>query len=395
MVTASASADGPSPQRDFVKIKNPKRLKADQLSVERIPVGIPQDYKPCLVKLSSGELLLTGFYAPNTGGVPAEYCFLYRSQDGGRTWSGRRQLDIYGREPYFSVISDGTLFISTHMLTTARGNSEGYVYSYLYRSTDAGRSWHATKVEYDEILAAARKDNRRPDKDTAITGRNVLELRDGMLLFGVGSKHGSETLWRSKDKGKTWDRTLTSNFDTLDSASYPYAVLQESTLWEAPDGQLLAVARVGSKAFPALKGIDIPQSNIDHYERMVLYRSADGGRNWAYEEIGSHYGEMYQSILRLKDDRLLFTFTVRAAVEPNRSPLGVRAVLGIERPDGFEFDFQHDRVMLDTKTPQGLPSGGGYSNTVQLDDETLVTACSYRTADKTTRCEVIRWRLPN
>jgi len=29
----------------------------------------------------------------------------------------------------------------------------------------------------------------------------------------------------------------------------------------------------------------------------------------------------------------------------------VRAVLGEETPDGFSFDFEHDRIMLDTKTP--------------------------------------------
>ena len=241
--------------------------------------------------------------------------------------------------------------------------------------------------------AAARKDGKRPEKATAITGRNVLELNDGSLLFTVASQNGSETLWRSQDKGVTWDKTLTCNFDTVDSANYPWAVLQEATLWQAPDGQLLAVCRVSSKAFPALEGTDIPQENVDHYERMVLYRSKDEGRNWKYEEIGSHYGEMYQHLLRLNDGRLLFTFTMRAAVEPQKPPLGVRAVLGVEQPDGFVFQFQQDRIELDTKTALGQHSGGGFGNTVQLDDGTLVTACSYRLADSTTHCEVIRWQL--
>ena len=31
--------------------------------------------------------------------------------------------------------------------------------------------------------------------------------------------------------------TIIGNFDTLDHANYPWAVLQESTLWQAPDGQ--------------------------------------------------------------------------------------------------------------------------------------------------------------
>ena len=56
------------------------------------------------------------------------------------------------------------------------------------------------------------------------------------------------------DKGKTWDKTQTCEFDTLDIASYPYSVLQESTLWQAGNGNLPAVCRVASQFFPAFPG---------------------------------------------------------------------------------------------------------------------------------------------
>ena len=378
---------------DVVRVDNPKKLPATLAGAERIPIGIAEDYKPCLARLHGNELLLVGFQTK--GGVPAEYAFQYRSKDGGKTWSKRRRLDILGREPYLSVISDGTVFISTHVLPGARGNDLGYTFSYLYRSTDGGRTWEGTKILYDDILRKGRKDGKDPNKAPAITGRNVLQLKDSTLVFAVGSQNGSETLWRSKDQGRTWVKTQTCNFDTLDIASYRYSVLQEATLSEAPNGQLLALCRVSSKVFPPLEGTEIPKSNVDHYGRVVLYRSKDDGRHWAYEEVGSHYGEMYQSILPLQDGRMLFTFTLRAAVKPNQPPLGVRAVLGLERPDGFQFDFQHDRIQLDTKTTPGQPSGGGFGNTGQLDDGTLVTSYSHRIADKTTRCEVIRWRLSN
>jgi hypothetical protein len=122
---------------------------------------------------------------------------------------------------------------------------------------------------------------------------------------------------------------------------------------------------------------------------MVLYRSTDGGSNWSFSELGSYYGEMYPNMLRLTDRRLLFTFTLRAAVTPNVPPLGVQAILGEETPDGFHFDFRHDRIVLDAATPVGLPSGGGFGSSVQLDDGTLVTSYSYRTADQKTHCEVV------
>lgn len=79
---ASVAAADPSATKDVVKIENPKALGVKQLTVERVPVAIHHDYKPQLIKLASGELLLTGFYAPVKGGIAAEYCFLYRSSDG-------------------------------------------------------------------------------------------------------------------------------------------------------------------------------------------------------------------------------------------------------------------------------------------------------------------------
>jgi hypothetical protein len=376
-----------------IRVRNPKKLPAVLTGAERISIGIADDYKPCLARLNGNELLLVGFQTK--GDVPAEYVFQYRSTDGGKTWPEREKLDILGREPYLSKISDGTLFISTHVLPTARGNGLGYTFSYLYRSSDGGRTWEGTKILYDDVLRKARKDGKSPDKAPAVTGRNVLQLKDGTLVFAVGSQNGSETLWRSTDKGETWDKTQTCEFDTLDIATYPGSVLQEATLLQAPNGDLLAVCRVASKFFPILPGTTIPKEKTDHYQRIVLYRSRDGGQKWAYEEIGSHYGEMYQSLLRLKNRRLLFTFTMRAAVRPNVPPLGVRAVVGEETPKGFRFDFRHDRIMLDTKTPKDKPSGGGFGPTVQLDDGTLVTSYSYCQADNSLRCEVVRWRLVN
>jgi hypothetical protein len=72
----------------------------------------------------------------------------------------------------------------------------------------------------------------------------------------------------------------------------------------------------------------------------------------------------------------------------------VRAVLGVETDDGFEFDFVHDRIMLDTRTPVGKFQGGGFGPTVQLGDGTLVTSYSYRGTDDKTHLEVVRWHLP-
>ena len=99
---------------------------------------------------------------------------------------------------------------------------------------------------------------------------------------------------------------------------------------------------------------------------------------------------MYPSIIRLIDGRLLLTYTVRT-LDP---PLGVRAVLGSEDNDGFDFDMVHDQILLDGKTPKHLTSGGGFGPTVQLDDGALVTAYSYRDTENRFQLEVVRWLAP-
>jgi hypothetical protein len=99
---------------------------------------------------------------------------------------------------------------------------------------------------------------------------------------------------------------------------------------------------------------------------------------------------MYMSLLSLQDQRLLLTFTVRDL----HPPLGVRALLGSETDDGFKFDFEHKRLMLDTRTPLGKAQGGGFGPTVQLQDGTLVTSYSYRGDDDMTHLEVMRWMPP-
>ncbi len=327
------------------------------------------------------------FHAPSRGGVPEEYNFLYRSSDGGRTWSRRRKLDVLGREPYFSVTSDGALFLSTHLLPKARGNREGYTQSYLYRSTDRGDSWEAHRIGFEDLQGMA-------EPATVVTGRNVLELDSGVLVFAVGGAGGHEFLWRSEDRGKTWDKSMACEFQGVEQKNLPFPILGEAFLWQAPSGDLLAVCRITPKFFPPLPGTEVPRNKIDHYERMVLYRSRDGGRQWRLEEIGSYYGEMYPALLRLRDGRLLFTFTVRAAVAPATPPLGVQAVLGRETPEGFQFDFVNDRIVLDGRTPVGKLSGGGFGPTVQLEDGTLVTSYSYRSPEGKTHLEVVRWRLP-
>ena len=55
---------------------------------------------------------------------------------------------------------------------------------------------------------------------------------------------------------------------------------------------------------------------------------------------------------------------------------------------------KHDELLLETKTPPGQSSGGGFGPTIILKDGTLLPAYTYRDAKRVKHAEVVRWRVP-
>jgi hypothetical protein len=390
-------------ENDAIQIRNPKKLGAGPLAAERIAVGGTGEYKPCIAKVREGELILVN-YLSDVQPLPV---YVYRSSDGGRTWSGPNKTAIApGEEPYLSRLKEGAL------LLTGGGNCWGS------RSEDGGRSWtrELKPLEFASKVAG-------------FLSRNILELNDGSLLAivdvpgkGKPVQYGNEFVARSRDQGRTWPEVYPLRVEGV-PAGYPWSIFEEAHLWQARSGKLYAIARVDHRCYRLagrkLSNLemasvacslfhwgyrlvkDISETEIDHLNHLKIFSSTDQGKTWqAGPDLGD-YGTMYQSILRLQDGRLLLTYTCRS-IDP---PLGVRAVVGSEDEDGFEFDLQHDVLILDNKTPIGRGSGGGYGPTVQLDDGTLVTSYSYWRPDDhrqpndwthpiSSQCEVVRWRLP-
>ena len=386
-------------QDDFIEVRNPRQLGVSKIPAQRIPMGVPDDYKPCIAKLPSGELWVVAFHQHQQPEWKPEdkyrdIMLFFRSQDGGMTWSDDDQSlkHLMAQEPYFSITSDGTIFITSFMISQYICNPLGYGHGYLHRSDDMGQTWETIRLSTEEIPGAA------PKPSCIWHSRNVLEMADGSLIYGVDVQYVAQYLWRSHDGGKTWDRSLECSFDGKGLVKAPSGIawwpdgLGEVVFWQARNGDLLGIFRVAPDCFPPIPGTKQIIGKVGgQYQRLVVFRSRDGGQHWTMEkELGSYYGEMYPAVLRLDDARLLLTFTVRGA----RSPLGVHAVFGRETDDGFEFDFEHDRLVLDAQTPINIDSGGGFGPTVQLDDGTLVTAYSWRDRERLTHIEAMRWKLP-
>jgi photosystem II stability/assembly factor-like uncharacterized protein len=364
---------------DAIAVINPKTLPQGKIACERILLGVPDDYKPCVARLPDGELLLSAFHQHKKDDTKVlEQTLLFRSADGGKTWSKPQELDLLGREPYLTVLRDGTIFLTGHLLTQDVRNRYGYTHGYLHRSTDRGKTWETIRIPSEGIKPKANNH----------TSRNVLEMADGSLLLGVDYDGGGGPYftWRSADKGKTWERDRKCDIEGFKSKFGFFG--GETWLWQARSGKVWALVRVDSNEFP-IAGRPIKAGN-DQSDHFQLYSSDDAGKTFRRVGDFGDYGEMYMSILRLADRRLLLTFTVRDL----RPPLGVRALVGKETEDGFRFDFAADRLVLDARTPLGKAQGGGFGPTVQLADGTLVTSYSYRGGDDRTHLEVVRWRLP-
>src|SRR5947209_4337976 len=86
LVALPLPSSGAEPARDSAAVVDRKTLSADTIACERIAVGEPDDYKPCIALLPGGELILTAFHQEKKeGNQVLEQNLLFRSRDGGRT----------------------------------------------------------------------------------------------------------------------------------------------------------------------------------------------------------------------------------------------------------------------------------------------------------------------
>ena len=220
--------------------------------------------------------------------------------------------------------------------------------------------------------------------------------RKTIALFGVSMQVGRENspkvvrIWRSRDSGENWDKSL--HPDTVGWIDVD-GFFSQSTTYRARSGKLLHVVRVDATGphwqVPDLKSAG--KEGGDQADRMMLWASTDNGTHWGRH--GQHGtfgagGEMYPRFLRLADNRLLLTFTVRSSSTDGHA-LGLRAI--ISHDDGETWNFQTDRLVIDDKNVG--PSGGGFGNTVQNPDGSLVSCYSYRGSDNKTHIEAVRWTL--
>jgi len=273
-------------KRNPITVIHPQRLPAKNIPARRTPLDIPNDYNPWL---DGDRLLMVAFCF---GGVPSnkfakrqpylERAVFWRSTDGGKSWGPREERsEIHGREFAMIRLSDGTLLMPCHFLGQDAANKTGHTYSKLFRSTDDGKSWTETRISPAGF----------PPKAGTSTDWTVIEIPEKnspgkmQVLFGVSMQHGKQlapshvALWRSRDSGHTWDKTLnpdTRNWIDVDG------FFSQSATYRARSGKLLHALRVDRTGphwkLPVAKSLK--KEAGDQGDRMMLWESTDDGAHW-------------------------------------------------------------------------------------------------------------------
>ena len=330
-------------------------------SAERVRIGHPGYYKGGLAKLPNGELLATPSYRLSV--------MVYRSPDGGRSWTFLGAPGFGGKEQGLTCLADGTILQQGGRM--------------LFRSTDRGESWSPVDLLKD-----------RDDITGVGLTRDIIEYDDGRLLLmkGYGSWYKPDDppskAWRflSGDGGMSW-----TDVREVWSWNNAESMFDEAALIKLPDGTLLASGRVdGNGVRPG--GEDPPDGSptpdgSEAADTMMLTESRDMGLTWSAPREFLGYSRVHAHLLLLADGRLLCSYA------SYHLPFGVFAVVSDD--NGKTWDFEHP---IQLAFSQGCWTG--WPTSVQLDDGSIVTMSAITThigendQNHRTSADVVRWRMP-
>lgn len=220
-----------------------------------------------------------------------------------------------------------------------------------------------------------------PNADIVLTFPRVLHTKSGLILvpaYALFPQYDMSRcfVWRSEDNGK--------NFHLFNM--FPGEV----------DGNEMAFVKTE-------KGI-LAHIRSDKHPFIMESWSFDRGITWTYptniycqEDMSNIIGGP-SHLLRLKDGKILCTYGYR------QQPMGIQAIISedegetwqspiILRDDGGYLSSLHKRTW---KNKFKLPHPGndiGYPVSIQLDDESILTAYYITCKDRITGIEMTKWKL--
>jgi sialidase-1 len=309
------SPDRPTRRRALLLLSAPAALAGAQRGPIRTITQQPRYYHAwaTLAQRRNGELL-----AAYSGGREGHVCpfgrvELIRSTDEGATWSWPQILmdtPIDDRDAGIVETPRGSLLVTTFTSLAYEGvlakaqdwepgrlerwqsvqrNSspaqrQSLLGAWMLRSTDGGLTWTA------------------PYRVPATAPHGPVALRDGRLLFAGKEypvKTGRAGVWQSKDDGLTWQHLAWMPLRPGDDALN----FHELHAVETDDRRIL---------------VHIRNHNEANLRETLQSESADGGRSWSVPRPIGVWG-LPSHLLRLKDGRLLMSYSYRRAPRGNHA----------------------------------------------------------------------------
>lgn len=294
---------------------------------------------PNLTKLPNGELAAAVYNHPSHGYGDNSDVELWVSDDSGVSWTYRSTMSSHPEEP------DG-IRMNHAVGLTADGVLVGLVSGYhkgqklpflkLQRclSRDGGRTWDRQLLDLDVV----------PHGD-------IFALPSGRLVCPAYRKSGDPVRRRasaifSNDGGKTWG----SEQPTVNDVS-------ESHILRCFDGTWLAVGRTSCR--------DRMDGALPHGSGEILIRSRDDGKTWSDPKLISPQGQENAHLLQLNDGRLLCSIT-------SRIPGLFGVVMRLSSDRGLTWSLPV--VLISSPARDWHKTDCGYPSSVQLDDDSIVTA---------------------
>lgn len=207
----------------------------------------------------TGNTIYAGTGEANACGVCGAGAGLYRSTDGGDTWSGPLGASVFGGRSIATIAVDpgdaNTLYVGTTRGVRGVSSVTGGAVSLipgapkwgLYKSTDGGATW--TFVHNGAATTTGcTGDSNESGGNTPCSPRGVRRVRldpsDPRIVYASAYQRG---MWRSADSGATWAQILAPISAGAANSNTERA---EFALTSLPDGRTRMYVGVGSLGVP-------------------------------------------------------------------------------------------------------------------------------------------------
>ena len=255
--------------------------------------------RPRLVRMDHGRLVLVATAWLHSTGV--EEPILLLSDNDGRSWTGPRDLSIWG-----TLVNLG----GRQLMVFGDGGK-------MIFSDDAGDTWSDPEA-FPPL----------PDGRACYHHGSVVV--EGTTVYAVFYADGHNAfLRRSDDSGHTWSEPKFLPRFRIDSEPTPFAA-SEGALTRAADGALVVALRTGAAPGYAL-------SIYDSWRRIVVARSMDNGETWTDAQVYFKYGKVHSDLVTLPNGDILMAYATRMGELDGEMYHGTEAVLS--RDDGRTWDW--------------------------------------------------------